>query len=66
LSPVLFARGNVLDVPGAAFRTRAGWHALSYRCEVDGDATTIRSLTFRVGGTIPRGQWGRLGLPAGN
>ena len=59
-------RGNVLDVPEAAFRTRTAWHELSYRCEVDADATTIRSLTFRVGGTIPRDQWGRLGLPAGN
>ncbi|CAI2936501.1 DUF930 domain-containing protein [Aminobacter niigataensis] len=57
-------RGNVLDVPEAAFRTRTAWHALSYRCEVDADATTIRSLSFRVGATIPRDQWGRLGLPA--
>lgn len=59
-------RGNVLDVPEAAFRTRTAWHELSYRCEVDADATTIRSLTFRVGGTIPRDQWRRLGLPSSN
>lgn len=59
-------RGNVLDVPEAAFRTRTAWHALSYRCEVDAEATTIRSLSFRVGATIPRDQWARLGLPAGN
>ncbi|PWK66413.1 uncharacterized protein DUF930 [Aminobacter sp. AP02] len=58
--------GNVLDVPEAAFRTRTAWHALSFRCEVDTDATIILSLSFRVGATIPRDQWARLGLPTGN
>jgi len=57
-------RGNVLDVPEAAFRTRSAWHALSFRCEVDTDATTILSLSFRVGATIARDRWARLGLPA--
>ena len=57
-------RGNVLDVPEAAFRTRTAWHALSFRCEVDSEATTILSLSFRVGATIARDQWARLGLPA--
>ncbi|WP_244487902.1 DUF930 domain-containing protein [Aminobacter sp. DSM 101952] len=57
-------RGNVLDVPEAAFRTRTAWHGLSFRCEVDTDATTILSLSFRVGARIPRDQWARLGLPA--
>lgn len=60
---VPLSRGNVLDVPEAAFRTRTAWHRLSFRCEVDKDATTILSLSFRVGGTIPRDQWARLGLP---
>lgn len=55
--------GNVLDVPEAAFRTRTAWHALSFRCEVDSDATTVVSFTFRVGAMIPRDQWARLGLP---
>lgn len=57
-------RGNVLDVPEAAFRTRTAWHALSFRCEVDTEATTILSLSFRVGATIPPDQWARHGLPA--
>lgn len=58
-------RGNILDVPEAAFRTRTAWHALSFRCEVDADATTIKSLSYRVGAKIPRDQWTRLGLPTG-
>ena len=56
--------GNILDVPEAAFRTRTAWHALSFRCEVDTDATTVLSFSFRVGATIPRDQWARLGLPS--
>lgn len=63
---VPLSRGNVLDVPEAAFRTRTEWHRLSFRCEVDKDATTIVSLSFRVGGSIPRDQWARLGLPTTN
>ncbi|GAA2843766.1 uncharacterized protein DUF930 [Aminobacter aminovorans] len=59
-------RGNVLDVPEAAFRTRTAWHALSFRCEVDTEATEIRSLSFRVGAKIPPEEWARLGLPANN
>lgn len=59
-------RGNVLDVPEAAFRTRTAWHGLSFRCEVDAEATAILSLSFRVGATIPPDQWARLGLPANN
>lgn len=57
--------GNVLDVPKAHFRTRTTWHALSFRCEVDTDATSVLSFSFRVGATIPREQWARLGLPTG-
>lgn len=56
--------GNVLDVPEAAFRTRTAWHDLGFRCEVDTDATTVLSFSFRVGAAIPRDQWARLGLPA--
>lgn len=59
-------QGNVLDAPEAFFRTRTAWHAVSFRCEVDTDATTVLSFSYRVGTTIPRGQWARLGLPTGN
>jgi len=55
--------GNVLDVPDAAFRARKTWYRLSFRCEVDTNATRVLSLTFRVGTAIPPDQWARLGLP---
>jgi hypothetical protein len=55
--------GNVLDVPETAFRTRTIWYDLSFRCEVDTDATRVLSFTFRVGAAIPPEEWARLGLP---
>lgn len=56
--------GNVLDVPDTAFRTRAGWYRLGFRCVVDTDATRVLSFNFRVGVPIPRAEWAGLGLPA--
>ena len=55
--------GNVLDVPETAFRTRTTWYDLSFRCEVDTDATRVLSFAFRVGTAIPPEEWARLGLP---
>lgn len=55
--------GNILDVPQAAFHTAATWYRLSFRCEVDTDATRVLSFTYRVGPTIPRDEWAGLGLP---
>lgn len=56
--------GMVLDVPRAAFRMSGEWYELSYRCEVDTDATKVLSFAFIVGNLVPRSEWGRRGLPA--
>ncbi|MHA6643445.1 DUF930 domain-containing protein [Mesorhizobium sp. A623] len=58
--------GNVLDVPETAFHAEAAWYGLSFRCEVDTDATKVLSFAFRVGTTIPSDEWARLGLPVRN
>jgi hypothetical protein len=55
--------GNVLDVPESAFHVRTTWYGLSFRCEVDTNATRVLSFTFHVGTAIPPDQWTRLGLP---
>lgn len=55
--------GNILDVPEAAFHTRTTWYRLSFRCEVDTNATSVLSFAFRVGTAIPPDEWARLGLP---
>ena len=56
--------GNVIDVPGAAFRAEGQWRELSFRCEVDADATKVTSFALSVGEPIPRSAWARRGLPA--
>ncbi|MBZ9740896.1 DUF930 domain-containing protein [Mesorhizobium sp. CO1-1-4] len=49
--------GNVLDRSEAAFSTTTTWYQLSFRCEVDADATRVLSFNFRVGAEIPRSDW---------
>ncbi|KAA3447036.1 hypothetical protein C7I87_29465 [Mesorhizobium sp. SARCC-RB16n] len=51
--------GNVLSPPQAAFSTMTTWYRLSFRCEVDTDATRVLSFNFRVGAQIPRSEWPR-------
>mgnify|MGYP000872079098 CR=1 FL=1 len=57
-------KGNVIDVPDVAFRSNGQWRDLSYRCEVDADATRVVSFAFRIGEVIPPSEWRRRGLPA--
>ncbi|MGX5826307.1 DUF930 domain-containing protein [Mesorhizobium sp. 43Arga] len=51
--------GNIIDAPDVAFSTRTTWYHLSFRCEVDTDATRVLSFDFRVGAEIPRSEWPR-------
>jgi hypothetical protein len=55
--------GNVVDIPDAAFRARTEWYSLSFKCEIDPDATKVLSFDFRVGPSIPRAEWARHGFP---
>ncbi|SFO56697.1 protein of unknown function [Mesorhizobium sp. NFR06] len=56
--------GNVLNPPQAAFSTTTQWYDLSFRCEVDTDATRVLSFNFRVGGLVPPGEWTRRRFPS--
>ncbi|MER8407678.1 MULTISPECIES: DUF930 domain-containing protein [unclassified Mesorhizobium] len=56
--------GTIMQVPRTAFRANGQWYDLSYRCEVDPDATKVISFAFRVGDPVPRSEWKRRGLPA--
>jgi hypothetical protein len=53
--------GNVIECPRSAFSTqRARWYRLSFRCEVDGNATKVVSLTYHVGTPIPPREMNRF------
>ena len=51
--------GNIVDGSDVAFSTTTTWYHLSFRCEVDADATRVLSFGFRVGAEIPRNEWPR-------
>jgi len=55
--------GTVLDAKGVGFRARGQWYDLSFRCEIDADATKVVSFAFRVGDAVPRGEWRKRGFP---
>lgn len=57
--------GSVLEVREAAFRASGQWYDLSFRCEVDADATRVLSFAFNVGDPIPRDRWRARGFPGG-
>ena len=52
--------GNVLDVPDATFRTRTAWYRVSFRCEVDTNATRVLSFVSRTGAVVPQAEWAAL------
>jgi hypothetical protein len=56
--------GTVIDVPKAAFRVNGEWYDLSYRCEVDTDATRVVAFAFRVGDLLPPSERQRRRLPS--
>ncbi|TIV93156.1 MAG: DUF930 domain-containing protein, partial [Mesorhizobium sp.] len=64
LPTIPLKQGNVLNPPQAAFSTTTQWYDLSFRCEVDADATRVLSFNFRVGGLVPPGDWTRRRFPS--
>jgi len=56
-------QGTVIEAPSAPFRAGGQWRDLSFRCQVDDDATKVVSFALRIGGPIPRGEWRQRGLP---
>ena len=55
--------GTVIEIRNNAFRSFGQWFELSYRCEIDPEATKVLSFAYRVGDPIPRSQWARRGFP---
>lgn len=56
-------QGNVLEVRSGAFRASAQWYNLSFRCEIDEDATKVVSFAFDVGAPVPQSEWRKRGFP---
>ena len=52
--------GNVLADADATFRTRTAWYRVSFKCEVDANATRVLSFVSRTGAVVPRAEWADL------
>lgn len=55
-------KGNVLEVPGAAFRSNNHWYHLSFTCVTSDNKLDIKDFTYKVGALVPRGEWNRYYL----
>ncbi|MFB9948014.1 DUF930 domain-containing protein [Rhizobium puerariae] len=56
-------KGTVLEVKRGAFRASAQWYDLSFRCEVNEEATRVLSFAFDIGAPVPQGEWRKRGFP---
>ncbi|HEX2148101.1 MAG TPA: DUF930 domain-containing protein, partial [Pseudorhizobium sp.] len=57
------SEGTILQLRQTAFRAEGQWYNLSFRCEIDGDATKVVGFAFNVGAPVPRSEWRRRGFP---
>lgn len=56
--------GTLVEADGAAFRSRAAWYRIRFRCELTPDYSRVASFAFAVGDPVPREEWEEHGLPA--
>jgi hypothetical protein len=55
--------GNEISVARAAFRDQSGWYDVSFKCDVDSDATKVVSFSYGVGSAVPHSEWRNRGFP---
>ncbi|MEN3148353.1 DUF930 domain-containing protein [Neorhizobium sp. IRAMC:178] len=55
--------GNVLEARRSAFPAQGQWYNLSFRCEIDENATKVLSFAFEVGAPVPRSEWRKRRFP---
>ena len=56
--------GTVVEGLSSAFRSNYEWYHLSYRCEVDAEATKVVSFAFDVGKPLTPEEWAGRNLPS--
>ncbi len=52
-----------LTVHDGAFRSRAQWYAIGFRCEADTKTMAIKSFSYDIGRPIPESEWAAKRLP---
>jgi len=55
--------GDVIEAPGAAFRSAGKWYRMTFRCKASPDRMRVEEFSYTVGAEIPEEDWLHLGLP---
>ncbi|MBB4006255.1 DUF930 domain-containing protein [Allorhizobium taibaishanense] len=55
---------RLMDVSGAAFRSKGQWYDIGYHCETDAKTETISSFSYSLGAAVPKSQWQARRFPA--
>lgn len=55
-------KGDTIEAPSAAFRSRKKWYALTYSCTASPDHLQVISFRYKIGDEIPEAKWAAYGL----
>jgi hypothetical protein len=55
--------GPFIELSDTGFFSRGEWYNLSFRCEINGDATRVTGFALDIGSPVPRSEWKRRGFP---
>ncbi|MBP1884700.1 DUF930 domain-containing protein [Sinorhizobium mexicanum] len=66
--PDMLARAGTISTSavtaiGSAYRSKANWYNVDFKCEVDAEATSVVSFSFAIGGAVPKSEWDARRLP---
>ncbi|MBB4187733.1 hypothetical protein GGE07_004402 [Sinorhizobium terangae] len=66
--PDMLARAGTISTSavtaiGSAYRSKANWYNVDFKCEVDAEATSVVSFSFAIGGAVPKSEWNARRLP---
>ncbi|WEX90836.1 DUF930 domain-containing protein [Sinorhizobium garamanticum] len=66
--PDMLARAGTISTSavtavGSAYRSKATWYNVDFKCEVDAEATSVVSFSFAIGGAVPKSEWTARQLP---
>ncbi|WP_037111672.1 DUF930 domain-containing protein [Pseudorhizobium marinum] len=55
--------GTVLELRNTGFFSVGQWHDLSFRCEINEEATKVIGFSLFIGAPVPRSEWRNRGFP---
>jgi len=59
-----FVSADGMSANGGAFRSRAEWYTVDFKCEVDVETTSVVSFSYALGKVIPKSEWAARQLPS--